>query len=83
MKRHSIQLLLSFLFISALACNTLMPPPATPTPSADWVGPIEGIASLQPSDIPEHLQTENPAKQGGELDANDYFTATSSGAPLR
>lgn len=62
------------IIVSLLACNTLLPPPATPTPSADWQSPIAGMASMQPRDVPEHLAVDNPVKTGGEFDVNQYFT---------
>jgi len=58
-----------------LACNTLVPGAATPTPRADWSGPLKAVAALQPNDIPDYLLQENPQLHGDEFDPNQYFTA--------
>lgn len=74
-RRSPSSLVLLIGLIPLLACNTLMPGAATPTPRADWGSSLKAVAALQPTDIPDYLMQENPQLHGDEFDPNQYFTA--------
>lgn len=59
-------------FFALLTCRLS----STPTSEIDCAGTLEALHRVQGDlTFPENFQTENPAKQGGEFDANTYFQA--------
>ena len=60
------------LLLASLACS-LSPAPKS---EIDCAGTLEALHRVRGDmTFPENFQTENPAKQGGEFDANTYFQA--------
>jgi hypothetical protein len=60
------------LLLASLACS-LSPAPKS---EIDYAGTLEALHRVRGDlTFPENFQTENPAKQGGEFDANTYFQA--------
>jgi hypothetical protein len=66
-------LLLAFIPLLALIACKLS---AMPKSEIDCAGALAALSQARGDmTFPENFQTENPAKQGGEFDANDYFQA--------
>lgn len=75
MKIQAVPALIAVLTLS-LSCQTLFP--ATPPPRDGVVVTtcpdlVKAVRGIQPVDFPEEL-TDTGVKQGGEFDANEYFT---------
>ncbi|NCP16474.1 hypothetical protein GW866_05455 [bacterium] len=59
-------------FFALLACRLS----SAPASEIDCAGALEALHQVRGDmSFPDNFQTENPAKQGGEFDANTYFQA--------
>lgn len=63
-----------FIIIASLACQSIVPPPTREgTAIAACAEIVQGVAQIQPHNPPQALM-ETGTKNGGEFDANEYFT---------
>jgi hypothetical protein len=71
--KNRIIVLAMLTFLVSLACQLFVPTTTREgTVILDCAGTVRAVIALQPSDIPEDLQTTG-IKQGDEFDANEYF----------
>jgi len=67
--------------VLALPLGACAPTPTPTAPSATWQQTVDALVSLNPGEIPTHLQQADAVRDGSEFDPNRYLSVLTHLAP--